>query len=222
MKPAPHPPNPKALTLPLRDMLSGLRQIGLVPEPVAKTAIETLPTPLRAALRDIAGITTEELGLDHPDNSALISNASRALRTGTGSSTDVAKASALAIRHLLTSAPERSALVSETVLALCWSQAEEISTAAALFTTEIVKHAPFGETPGLPSEQSSASASQRKHIAATLCIWLLAERASSGIKESDLLGIASTIAEDLKSATPQIWTTPSTLQTALTKSAARI
>lgn len=219
MKTTPHLLNLKALTLPLRDIFRGIQQLQLVPDSVTKTALETLPQPIRAALREISGIDANESDLDHPDHTPLIASAAQALHKGSGSSTDVAKASAIALRHLLDANSQRPCLVSETALSRCWRRAEGTANAAARFAIEIERHEPYRDIVGMPYEQNDTTTAKREYITLALCIWLLAERANDDLKETDLLDIASIIASELEL---DVLGSPDVLQESLLSAAVRI
>ncbi|RYG93083.1 hypothetical protein EU803_02975 [Loktanella sp. IMCC34160] len=213
MKPLPTPPSPRTLALPLRDLLRGVRQSGLLPRSVVGPALDALPPPLRHALEDITGTEAQDAELP----ADVIARASAALRSGNGASSDMAAA----LSHAIT-AQSPAPLVSETVVALCWRSARGGPDAAARFLAAMDDHPPFGEAPGFLSDTAPDATAARRRTLLSAILWLLADRAGGDVTEADLLHIAAGIATDLEPDASACWTDPATLQALLVSGAGRI
>ncbi|MCY0094248.1 hypothetical protein [Hoeflea ulvae] len=192
-------PDPRELTLPLRDLVRGLRQKTSGPRSLLAPALEFLPGPLRDAIRDI---THSDFAGGSGSRSARkpelarVTRTAAALRGADVSALDTVAAATFAIRILLDNAGKQDLLISKTILALCWHDAESRRLRAASYLRALVDREPFGVAPGLLQTDADLDARERLRICVAVVLWLLSDHNDDGIAEDELVKIAGWLADD--------------------------
>lgn len=218
-------PDPRELTLPLRDLVRGLRQKTSVPRAMLAPALELLPEPLRDAIRDITHIkrATEKgaLAIRQPEM-ALIVRSAAALRGKAVSASDTAAAASFGVGVLLDAANARDLLISETMLAMCWHDAEGRRFRAANYLHALFDREPFGVAPGLLHSTADLGDEERLRICIAVVLWLLSDHNDDGMSEIELVKIAGWLAVDCLEACQGQWDDPEKLESVLIDTAGRI
>ena len=110
-----------ALSMPLRDVVRGLRAAGHATEPLLKGAGGQLPAGLADALRRTVSQAGEmgarSLGTAQPD-AASVAEASGILRGNAGHLPTLARVLTSGLQHLISNQTEHRMMVSETVIAI--------------------------------------------------------------------------------------------------------
>ncbi|WP_417426914.1 hypothetical protein [Hoeflea sp.] len=218
-------PDPRELTLPLRDLVRGLRQKTSTPRAMLAPALELLPGPLRDVIKNIAHIGREtEHGTraTRQPQMAVITRSAAALRGEAVAASDTAAAASYAIGILLDAVKARDLLVSETMLALCWHDAREQSFRAAGYLYALFDREPFGVAPGLLHSDPTLSDTERLTICIAVVLWLLSDHDDEGISEFELVKIAGWLAVDCLETCQAKWDDREQLQTMLIDTAGRI
>lgn len=218
-------PDPRELKLPLRDLVRGLRQKTSLPRAMLAPALVLLPEPLRNALKDIGRINRSmEPGSrsnGQPDM-AVITRSAAAMHGADASALDIAAAASFSIRVLLDAANERDLLISETLLAICWHDAEARPIRAASFLRALFEREPFGVAPGLLHTGADLLDEERLRICIAVVLWLLSDHNDEGISEVELINIAGWLALDCREASRAQWNDPEKLESVLIETAGRI
>lgn len=182
-------PNPRALTLPLRDLVRGVRQHAGPAASIVSHALEALPGPLRHVVEDITPFDPKGAGLSGPPSPAAVAGAAAAMQGADMSATEMAGCAGFAISVLLAEAEQPDLLVSETILALCWHDAETAPHRAAAMVQAMIKRAPYGVAPGMMNApRPDETLALRVYIGAVL--WLLTEPGDANTPEEELVRIA--------------------------------
>lgn len=214
--------NPRALQLPLRDLARGVRQHGGPVGLIIARALEGLPGPLRDVVDDIAPFGSESGGTSSPLSANTIAQAAAAMRGGDISSVEMAACSSFAISVLLAESPEPEMLVSETLLALCWRDAETKPFRAAAFLHAMTERAPFSYAPGLVSPGQPPTSGLTLQICIGTVLWLLAEPDNGKISENELVRISGWLAAGSSEACKKVWDDPKALNAILFEVSERI
>jgi hypothetical protein len=218
-------PDPRELTLALRDLVRGLRQKTSTPRAMLAPALELFPGPLRDVIKDIAHIGREtERGTRaiRQPQMAVITRSAAALRGEAVAASDTAAAAYYAIGILLDALKARDLLVSETMLAMCWHDAREQPFRAAGYLHALFDREPFGVAPGLLHSDPTLSATERLKICIAVVLWLLSDHSDEGISEFELVKIAGWLAVDCLDTCEAKWDDREQLQTILIDTAGRI
>ncbi|MEP3303985.1 MAG: hypothetical protein ABJO05_18625 [Roseibium sp.] len=218
-------PDPRELTLPLRDLVRGLHQKASSSRALLAPALEFLPGPLREAIRDITQINRPGgkvlRSFRKPDSAAVVRTAA-ALRGETVPAVDTVSVAAFAIRILLDAANEQDFLISKTILALCWHDVGDRRFRAAAYVHALVNRNPFGVAPGLVHTEADLDGRERKRICIALVLWLLADHEDDGACEEELVRIAGWLAGDCLDACQARWDDAEQLEIVLIETAGRI
>lgn len=218
-------PDPRELTLPLRDLVRGVRQKTSAPRAMLAPALDLLPGPLREIIKDLSRSDDQSghgtRAIRQPQM-AVIASSAAALRGEAAAASDTATAAAYAINVLLHARKARDLLVSETILALCWHEARHQPFAAATYLHALFDREPFGVAPGLLHSDPTLGSDERLRICIAVVLWLLADHNDEGIEEFELVKIAGWLAADCLEASKAKLDNPEQLQTMLIDIAGRI
>lgn len=218
-------PDPRELTLPLRDLVRGLRQKTSAPRAMLAPALDLLPGPLREVMKGIShsGLDTERgaRAIRQPQM-AVIARSAAALRGEAAAASDTAAAASYAISVLLDAVKARDLLISETILAMCWHDARQQPYPAAGYLRALVDREPFGLAPGLLHADPTLGNTERLKICIAVVLWLLADHNDDGISEFELVKIAGWLAVDCLETCQAKWDDREQLQTMLIDTAGRI
>lgn len=218
-------PDPRELTLPLRDLVRGIRQKTSAPRAMLAPALEFLPGPLREAIKGIshsghdAGHGTRVI---RQPQMTVIARSAAALRGEDAAASDTAAAASYAISVLLDTGKAGDLLVSETILAMCWHDARQQPFAAAGYLHALFDREPFGVAPGLLHSDPTLGSTERLRICIAVVLWLLADHNDEGISEVELVKISGWLAADCLEACQAKWDDREQLQTMLIDTAGRI
>ncbi|WP_110034405.1 hypothetical protein [Hoeflea marina] len=209
----------------MRDLVRGLRQKTSLPRAILAPALAFLPGPLRDALKDMgqAGRSSWPASLKGraPERTVILRSAA-ALRGADASALDIAAAAHFCTRVLLDAVQKSDLLVSETMLAMCWHDAEPQPFRAAALLHALFDRAPFGVAPGLVQSGDDLSSDERLRICVAVMVWLLADHQEDGISEAELVKIAGWLAADCLAACQSHWRDQQKLESVLLATAERI
>lgn len=183
-------PNPRALTLPLRDLVRGVRQHAGPAASIVSHALEALPGPLRHVVEDITPFDPKGAGLSGPPSPEVVTDAAAAMQGADMSATQMAACAGFAISVLLAEAEHPNLLVSETMLAMCWHEAETQPYRAAALLQAMIKRAPYGVAPGLVSGGKGPEEALALRIYIGAVLWLLTDPGDGNTPEEELVRIA--------------------------------
>jgi hypothetical protein len=215
-------PNPRALTLPLRDLVRGVRQHAGPAARIVSHALESLPGPLRHVVEDITPFDPGGAGLSGPPGTALVATAAAAMQGAEMSATQMATCAGFALSVLLAEADEPDLLVSETILALCWHDAETDPARAAALLHAMVRRKPFGTAPGFQSGGDGPGDEFILRTCIGAVLWLLTEPGDGTTAEEDLVRIAGWLGAGSVEACRAQWDDLPALNAILTDVAERI
>lgn len=215
-------PNPRALTLPLRDLMRGLRQHGGPAASLAAQAMDALPDPLRDAFANITPFDPRDAVLSGPPNTSSVVEAAAALRGAEISATKMAACAAFACSVLLAEAKEQDLLISETIFALCWHDAETQPYRAAALLHALVRREPFGVAPGLPAPGQSLEKGLLMRTCIGLVLWLSTEPGDSKTPEEELVRISGWLGAALLESCQNAWHDKAALNAILLDTSERI
>ncbi|MEM7042138.1 MAG: hypothetical protein AAF543_04930 [Pseudomonadota bacterium] len=202
-------PLPRALKMPLRDVLRGVATVADITEEVLEPAAALLPTPVRSSFRS-ALATFEEAGnraVTPTVDLADIARASAFLR-GKDTSREAVETFVNVLAHVWEKTRSRhgdhTLLFSETVAAasLVVRQSGERRTAyahAAAILTSLRKANVASKLPGMPVAPSKEEQAYIDQSLLSASVWLLSERGSTLAEEERLLELAFALIQALES-----------------------
>ncbi|AEI95222.1 hypothetical protein [Roseobacter litoralis] len=215
-------PNPRALKLPLRDLVRGVRQHAGPAAAMISHALESLPGPLRNAVENITPFDPKGAGLSGPPDPMIVANAAAAMQGADMSATQMATCAGFAISVLLAEARKPDLLVSETILAMCWHDAETQSYRAAALLHAMVRREPFGVAPGFMASGAGPDAGLPLRICIGAVLWLLTEPGDGATPEEELVRISGWLGAGSLEACQKAWNDPQTLNEILLDVSERI
>lgn len=198
-------PNPRTLTLPLRDLVRGIRQHAGPAAFIMSKASEVLPGPLRHALKNITPFDPNNADISGPPEALIVAQAAAAMRGREMSATQMAACAGFACSILLAEAQEEDMLVSETIFALCWHDAEIQQHRAAAFLHAMIRRQPFGVAPGLPAPGQGPAPELLMRICVGVVLWLLTEPGDSNTTEEELVRISGWLGAGTVEACQNAW-----------------
>lgn len=215
-------PNPRALTLPLRDLVRGVRQHAGPAASVVSHALEALPGPLRHAVENITPFDPKEAGISGPPETSVVADAAAAMQGADMSATQMAACAGFAISVLLAEAKESDLLVSETILALCWHDAEKEPFRAAALLHAMIRREPFGVAPGFLGSGQGPEVGLPLRTCIGAVLWLLTEPGDGKTSEEELVRISGWLGAGSLEACQNVWNDPQALNSILLDVSERI
>lgn len=188
---------PSALSMPLRDVLRGLRGASESAEGLLSPAGDLVPPPIRDVLRGAARVAeragTEVLGAAVPRADQIAAAAAYLVDAGPSVPREtLAKVITYGAEAYLARHGTHPALVSETVLAVALGPAlaaqPQVPRAEAVIDA-IVQGAAIGPAPGTPFVSGEDAQKGAQLAAFATVLWLLVERAQDLAEEYVLLDL---------------------------------
>lgn len=215
-------PNPRALTLPLRDLVRGVRQHAGPAASMMSHALDVLPRPLRHVVEDMTPFDPKGAGISGPPETSVVAEAAAAMQGADMSAIQMAACAGFAISVLLVEAEESDLLVSETILAMCWHDAETQPYRAAALLRAMIQREPFGIAPGLLASGQGPEAGLPLRTCIGAVLWLLTEPGDDKTPEEELVRISGWLGAGSLEACQTAWNDPQALNAILLDVSERI